>query len=478
MPGKIALQKLYLGLGDPAEFLRPLILYTKIARQHLAKIWLLSILLTVLVLIGYALVPPIYNATAVIAVDWQAAPETMRVRELLGAEEEEFIATQETVLQAETILRPIAERYNLLQRERQLRHYWFWHYSATMERAIRNGPMKLKHLKIKHVPKTYLLTITYCDRDPQIAADVANAIADSYLRNISEARIEEVGGLNSSIEQELNELDEHLGSIERDLMPPQRVPRTAEPEERTSLPRAQPPSPKTGTTAAEPDQVPEEAVYRKAGYGKLPEFGKSDRWRDLIGNLKLSLIKANKALVDGSHDEPQGHPKAAQVDKSDASPDDGHQNVSAGKSLEYGQTLDSERTISSAADETRQQVNDLNSHPFDYLQLTHEVDAAQRVYENISAQIKQVGIRSDLHNFIRLVNSARPSATPILPNWPWIVGLSMGLFALSSGVYVVWGVSPGCLPSASPFIGLFSNSAGSPETETRMPRRARDHRAI
>src|SRR5450631_2616445 len=98
MPSKIALQKPYLGLSDPAEFLRPLILYTKIVRQHLAKIGLLSILLTVLVLIGYALLPPIYNATAVIAVDWQAAPETMRVRELLGAKEEEFMATQEALL--------------------------------------------------------------------------------------------------------------------------------------------------------------------------------------------------------------------------------------------------------------------------------------------------------------------------------------------------------------------------------------------
>ena len=441
MPSKIALQKPYLGLSDPAEFLCRLVLFTKIVRQHLAKIGLCCILLTVLVVLGCALAQPIYDATAVIAIDWQAAPETMRVRELLGAEEEEFMATQETLLQAETILRPIEERYKLLERERQLRHYWFWHYSATKQRAIRNGPIKLKHLKIEHAPKTYLLTITYCDRDPQIAADVANAIADSYLRNISEARIKEVGGLNSSIERELNELDEHLESIELDLMARRRVPGTADPEEMTSLPLTQPPPPKTRMKAAEADRVPEEAVYPKAGYGKLPEFGKADRWRDLIGNIKLSQVKANKALMDGPHDEPQGHLKAAQVDKSDASPNASPQNVSAHKSLEYRKTLDSEGTISSAARETRQQVDDLNSHSFDYLQLKHEVDAAERVYQNISAQIKQVGIRSDLHNFIRLANSARPSAKPIFPNWPWIVGLSMALFALSSGVYVVWGVS-------------------------------------
>jgi succinoglycan biosynthesis transport protein ExoP len=441
MPSRIALQKPYLGLSDPAEFLCPLVLCTKIVRQHLAKIGLFSILPTILVVLGCALAQPIYDATAVIAIDWQGAPETMRLRELLGAEKEEFMGTQETLLQAETILRPIEERYKLLERERQLRHYRFWHYSSIKERAIRSGPLKLKHLKIEHAPKTYLLTITYCDSDPQIAADVANAIADTYLRNISEARIKEVGGLNSSIEQELNELNQHLESIELDLVARQRVPGNADPEEITTLPLAQSQPPKMRIKAAEADRVPVEAVYPKAGYSKLPEARMPDRWRNLIENTKLPLVKANNVLVDGPHNESEGHLKAAQVGKSDASPNASHPNVSARRSLEYRQTLDSERTISSAAGETRQQVDDLSSHPFDYQQLKHEVDAAERVYQNISARIKQVGIRSDLHNFIRLANSARPSATPSFPNWPWIVGLSMAFFALSSGVYVVWGVS-------------------------------------
>jgi polysaccharide biosynthesis transport protein len=266
MPSRIALQKPYLGLSDPAEFLCPLVLSTKIVRHHLAKIGLFSILPTILVVLGCALAQPIYDATALIAIDWQGAPETMRLRELLGAEKEEFMRTQETLLQTETILRPIEERYKLLERERQLRHYWFWHYSATKERPIRSGPLKLKHLKIEHAPKTYLLTITYCDSDPQIAADVANAIADTYLRNISEARIKEVGGLNSSIEQELNELNQHLESIELDLVARQRVPGKADPEEITTLPLAQSQPPKMRIKAAEADRVPVEAVYPKAGY--------------------------------------------------------------------------------------------------------------------------------------------------------------------------------------------------------------------
>jgi polysaccharide biosynthesis transport protein len=404
MPEKIAKHKPYLGLTDPAVFLRPLIFFTEVVRRHLAMIGLFSILLTALVLLGCALLPPVYNATAVIVVDWQAAPETMRVRLLLGKDEDEFMATQVTFLQAETILRPIAERYRLLERERQLPHYWFWHYSATKERAIRNGAVKLKHLRIEHDPKTYLLTITYWDRDPQIAADVANAVADSYLRNISEARIKEVGALNSSVEQQLNELKEHLESIDLALVAPQRAPLTANREERSNVPLSTPQLPQTPNRASEGNRVPNEAVYRKANYRSLPQHGNSDRWRDLIGNAKVPPVKANKAPAD----EPKQDVKAAQADSSDA------------------------------VRETRQHVDDRNPRPFDYLKLKHESDAAEGVSGNLFAQIKLVGIRSDLHNFIRLADSARPAAAPIFPNWPLIVGLSMVFFALSCSAYTIW----------------------------------------
>jgi succinoglycan biosynthesis transport protein ExoP len=396
MPEKIAKHKPHLGLTDPAVFLRPLIFFTEVVRRHLAVIGRFSILLTALVLLGCALLPPIYNATAVIVVDWQAAPETMRVRQLLGKNEDEFMATQVTLLQAETILRPIAERYRLLDRERQLQHYWFWRYSATKERAIRNGAVKLKHLRIEHDPKTYLLTITYWDRDPQIAADVANAVADSYLRNISEARIKEVRALNSSVEQQLSELKEHLESIDLALV--------ASPEERSNVPLSTPQLPQTPIRAAEGNRGLNEADYQKANYGSLPQHGNSDRWRDLIGNAKVPLDKTNKATAD----EPKEDVRAAQADSSDA------------------------------VRETRPRVDDRNPHPFDYLKLKQESDAAEGVSGNLFAQIKLVGIRSDLHNFIRLADSARPAAEPIFPNWPAIVACSLGFFALSCSAYTIW----------------------------------------
>ena len=75
--------------------------------------------------------------------------------------------------------------------------------------------------------------------------------------------------------------------------------------------------------------------------------------------------------------------------------------------------------LSAAVAETKQQVDDLTSQSFDYLQLKHEADTAEHVYEDLFAKIKQSGINSELqNNIIRLADSARPAARPIFPNWP------------------------------------------------------------
>src|SRR6202000_1830830 len=106
--------------------------------------------------------------------------------------------------------------------------------------------------------------------------------------------------------------------------------------------------------------------------------------------------------------------------------------------VDYRQTLVREQMLSQAVSETKRQVDDLTSQSFSYLQLKHEAETAEKVYEDLFAKIKQSGINSELqNNIIRLADSARPASRPVFPNWPFIVTLSMGFFTLLFAVYVV-----------------------------------------
>ncbi len=441
MPDSIAIRKPHPRLSDPAEFQRPLTFYAAIVRRHWEMIAVLSIALTALVALACALAPPINVGSALIAIDRQAVPETVGSGQVMTTGDDQFMATQQGLLQADTILRPVAEHYNLLEREHQLRRYLFWHYSREKEAAIRNAPIVLKHLKVDRNPNTYLLTITYRDTNPQVAADVANAIADSYLREIFETRTKEAGRLTSSMERQLIDLKQKMESTHNALMVYQRDLGTADPEQKTSVLVARLQALNTENSVAEADRIAKEAVYREAKDGSLPEVEVSAQSNDLSKDVeKLQVAKANLALVGATYGDqhPEYRKAAAQVEEASAALDESRRNVATRIDVDYHQTLVRERMLSAAVAETKQQVDDLTSQSFDYLQLKHEADAAERVYEDLFAKIKQSGINSELqNNIIRLADSARPAAKPIFPNWPLIVGCCMAFFSLACAAYFV-----------------------------------------
>jgi polysaccharide biosynthesis transport protein len=441
MPDSIVIRKPHPRLSDPAEFQRPLTFYAEIVRRHWEMIAVLSIALTALVALGCALAPAVNMGSALIAIDRQAVPETVGSDHVMTTGDDQFMATQQALLEADTILRPVAERYNLLEREHQLLRYGFWRDSREKEAAIRNAPIVLKHLKVGRNPNTYLLTITYRDTNPQVAANVANAIADSYLREIFETRTKEAGRLTSSMERQLIDLKQKMESTHNALMVYQRDLGTADPEQKTSVLVSRLQALNTENSVAEADRIAKEAVYREAKGGSLPEVEVSGQSNDLSKDVeKLQVAKANLALVGATYGDqhPEYRKAAAQVEEASAALDESRRNVATRIDVDYRQTLVRERMLTAAVAETKQQVDDLTSQSFDYLQLKHEADAAERVYEDLFAKIKESGINSELqNNIIRLADSARPAAKSIFPNWPMIVGVCMVFFSLASAAYFV-----------------------------------------
>jgi polysaccharide biosynthesis transport protein len=428
-------------LRDPAEFQRPLTFYSGVVARHWRAILFFSAALTAVVVLVCALLPPVHVGTALIAIDRQAVPETVGADRLMTTGDDQFMATQQSLLTADSILRPVEVRYNLLEREHQLRLYRFWHYSKVREIAIRNAPIKLKHLKIERSPNTYLLTITYRDANPVVAAAVANAIADSYLEYIFETRTREAGRLMSSMEKQLVDLKQKMESTHAALMVYQRELGTADPEQKTSVLVAKLQALNTENSAAESDRIAKEAVFREAKDGTLPEVQVSSQSIDLAKDVQnLQTAKANLALIGATYGDhhPEYLKAAAQVKQASDALEESRRNVLSRIGVDYRQTQAREQMLSSAVAETKREVDDLTAKSFDYLQLKHEADAAERVYEDLFAKIKQSGINSELqNNVIRLADSARPAAKPVFPNWPLILACSLAFFSLAGCVYFI-----------------------------------------
>jgi polysaccharide biosynthesis transport protein len=441
MPDSLMIRKPPPMLNDAPPPPRPLMFYLGVIRQHLPVIGGITLVCTILVVILCSFKAPVSVGSATIAIDRQVAPESVGANRVLSTGDDQFMATQQNLLLADTILRPVVERYNLLEREHQLRRYHFWHYSKQAEDLVRNAPIKLLRLKIERTPNTYLLTISYRDRNPRIAAEVANAIADSYLRNIFDTRIKEAGRLTSSMERQLIDLKQKMESTHIALMTYQRQLGTADPEQKTSVLVARLQALNTENSAAQADRIAKEAIFREAKDRSLPEVQVSSQSLDLSHDVaNLRAAKANLAAVAATFGDqhPEYRKALAQQAEAQAALDESRENVASRIGVDYRQTLAREHMLSAAVADTKHQVDDLTSQSFDYLQLKHEADTAERVYEDLFAKIKQSGINSELqNNIIRLADSARPPAKPIFPNWGMIVSLSLTFFLLGGCAYFI-----------------------------------------
>src|SRR5579863_2984717 len=185
---------------EPSDARIPLSQYLWLLRRHRWKIggfigatvlatWIVSARLT-----------PVYESTATVDIDRQIPTGVVgqdAAREALN-DADQFLATQMRLVQSDSVLRPVEARFHLRQQERQPAAY----------EAGRGpeAPVVFKRLKVSRPPNTYLIQIGYQSENPQLAADAANAIVESYLEHIYNIRIRSSASLSSFMRSEIEEL--------------------------------------------------------------------------------------------------------------------------------------------------------------------------------------------------------------------------------------------------------------------------------
>src|SRR5271157_3402102 len=162
--------------AEPEEQTVPLSHYLWILKRHRWRILafvLTSVMATVVV---SSRLTPIYEATATIDVDRQAPSGIVGqdAERLAPNDSDQFLATQVKLIQSDSVLRPVVQRYHIPVDD-----------VTTLDPALptaraADAPVTLKRLRVTRPPNTYLLLIAYRSTNPSLAADVANAVAHSY----------------------------------------------------------------------------------------------------------------------------------------------------------------------------------------------------------------------------------------------------------------------------------------------------------
>ncbi len=392
---------------------------------------------------------PVYESTATVDIDRQmpSAIIGQEATRTVTNDSDQFLATQAKLVQSDSVLRPVAQQYNLFDTE-----------PAAGAPDSKDAPVLLKQLKVSRPPNTYLLLISYRSANPKLAANVANGIARSYLEHTYNIRYRSSASLSAFMERQLEELKAKMERSGGALAQFERELNVIDPQEKTSIISARLLQLNSEYTNAQADRVRKEAGYRSIAAGTL-EAAQVSTQGDALKRLSERLDEANQKLAEVREHYGPNHPEfrkaAAQVAELQKQVINGRQNIGQRVEVEYREALNREAMLEKAVAETKKEFDRLNSRSFEYQTLKREAEADKSLYEELVRKIKEATINSGFQNSaIRIADLARPAAKPVFPNVP----LNAVLAFLLSGILAV---------GAAVLSDVLNNTVRDPEQVSR-----------
>ena len=364
-------------------------------------------------LIVSARLTPIYESTATVDIDRQTPPGVVGEDAARSAvnDADQFLATQIKLVESDSVLRPVDQRFHLRQEERQ---------AAALSPRGEEAPVTLQRLSVTRPPNTYLVLIGYRSADPQLAADAANAIAQSYVEHIFEIRIRSSASLARFMEKELEELKvkmeqsgHALAGFERDL-------NVINPEEKTNILSARLLQLNTEYANAQGDRLRQEAAYQSVTGGSMEAAQAADQGESLRKLVEHSLEAREHFVEVKSHygaNHPEYRKAQAQANEVEAALEATRQEVAERVGIAYRQSQRREEMMRGAVADAKSEFDRVNARSFEYQALKREAEGDKNLYQELMRKIKEAGINAGFQNSsVRIADPARPALKPVFPN--------------------------------------------------------------
>ena len=410
---------------EPEETTLPLSHYLWVLKRHRWKILAFVLTCTIAALIISSRLTPIYESTVTVDIDRQSPMGVIgqeAVRPALG-DAEQFLATQVKLIQSDSVLRPVVQKYNLIDYEKGARDS-----EITNPANVEDAPILLGNLKVTRPPSTYLLLISYRSPEPHLAAEVANGIAQSYILHTYNIRFRATAGLSAFMEKQMEELRAKMERSGAALMQFERELNVINPEEKTSILSAQLLQLNAEYTNSQADRVKKEAAFNSVKSGTLEAAQASlqgESLRKLAERLGETQEKFAQVKAQFGTNHPEHKKALTQLNEIQRLIENTKQNTVQRVAVEYREALNREMMLQKAVAVTKAEFDRLNARSFEYQQFKREAEADKKLYEELVRKIKEAGINASFQNSsIRLADAARPAVKPVSPNIPLNVALA------------------------------------------------------
>ncbi len=471
------------------------------ARHHLLDSWdvlrrrrwvvYLAVTTVALVaLVGSYLVTPLYRATVTLQIE-RETPDILAFEDLTRVDYSwaayaDFYQTQYKILSSETVARRAADRLDLVS------HPLFQQEAAGQPGVLawlrgllpRRGENVLRtpldvatawlgaHLEVSPVRNSQLVRVSWTSPDPELAARVANAVADAYIAFTLEAHYSPPDQASEFLVNQIGALKQEIGELEERLQSYGEAKRIVSIDESSNITLRALADIAQRRTEAETRLAETEAAYR-ALRDAPPEALPEVRDSELINRLKAEHASYESQYGELAQrfkdDWPALRTLRSRLEQLQAriaaETEEIRLKVVAAAQARYLAARHEVEQLDTLQREHEAAAQRLKRDAFDYATLQAEVQRKREILNALLKRQNEMALATRLQDLdvtssnVRVVDPARPPTAPYRPNVTLnlLLGLVLGL-ALGVGMAF--------------FLDYLDNTVSSPshvERETGLP---------
>ena len=299
-------------------------------------------------------------------------------------------------------------------------------------------------VQVAPVRSSRLVDVAFTSADREFAARAVNVLAEEYVQQNLEFRLENTQKTLDWLTQEVAKQQNIVQQSERQLAEYRENQNALSLEDRQNIVIARLNQMNDAVTRAKTQRVQREALYRQISAAKDREALISIVQNPFIQNLKTRLSELQRErgrLLDRYGEK---HPQVQNVETQIADAER-QINTEVDKTAQavrndYEAALSEERTLSADLEGQKAAAMDLNRKGIDYSVLQREAESNRQVYESLLQREKELRVIANSRaNNVRVLDRAEVPGGPFTPNVnrAWMMAM---LFGLGLGIAAAFGI--------------------------------------
>ncbi len=415
----------------------------------------LAVIVGVITALVVSSMRPLYRSSTTLLIE-QGKSKVVSIEEVYsqGLIQREYYQTQVEILKSDDLARKVIQKLNLTTNPdydpRQAPPGWMARLVPSLapaQAAPRSDEAVMKsvlgqfkrNLQVQLIRNTQMVQISFSAYDPQLAAKVPNALADTYIENDLEARMAMTQKASEWLRDRMSELRAKVDTSERALqdfrdrehiVDAKGVAMSGASRQLEDLTKS--------LVEARQHRAEAESAYSlvqqiKAGrtqvsYDSIPAVLRSP----LVQKMKEQEADAEKRLSDAAKRYGPEHPKMIQAKAElDAARQNTHRQIDAvvaGLQKEYELARANEVAVERALSQSKADIQGLNRKEFQLGILERDVQQNRNLYEMFVNRLKETSAAGDLQTTIaRVVDPASVPGGPYAPNKSRIVMIAVAI---------------------------------------------------